>query len=148
MVDYCLEFILKVVCMVISITWNLPCQCLWSKWVKWGQYQGHWDWYWHYNWQNPFLMVSDIILGPVSSIHGNPTTYCYYTRYTGSMENWCNSNRIIVGKRRWTQYCFLGAVRNFDGERQSNGIGKEGTVGTECWRAIGTERGGTLSIGR
>ena len=57
MVEHCLGFILKVVCMGIRSTLNIPCHSFWSKWVKWGQYQGQWDWYWHYNRPNYIIYI-------------------------------------------------------------------------------------------
>ena len=79
-------------------------------------------------------------------IHGNPTTYCYFTGSTGSTETLRNSNRIVAGKIIRNQYYFTRAVRNFEGERQINGIEKEGTVGTACVSTIGMDKVKTLSI--
>ena len=85
-------------------------------------------------------------MGPVIIIHGNPATYYYFIEYRGYTETLCNINQIGAGKRRQIQYCFLGAIRHFEGGRQINGIGKEGTVGPECWINIGTDRGDTIAI--
>ena len=46
--------------------------------------------------QIPFL--KDIFVGPLSSIYGNPTTYCYFTGHSVSMDTCCNINQVGAGK--------------------------------------------------